>query len=536
MITEVRIAGYRKFRELSFKPRQGTNIFVGDNECGKSTLIEAIGLALTGRVNNRPAHEELNPYWFNKKLVSDFFEKRRRGERVSPPTISVEIFFEDKDELQRLHGACNSRVPTSACAGLVFTIKPDPQYDKEIEAHFQSDSSIIPVEYYRVDWRSFADEIIESKPRELAVATIDSRTIRSSSTIDYHLRQMLGDHLEPEEKAAISLAYRTAKEQMTKQHLSQVSSKISNLGGTLGGGLLGLAMDQSARTSWDSHITPQVEGLPFANAGLGQQAAVKIAIALGRKGASANIVMIEEPENHLSHTSLNKLVRRIEELVVPGQQLFITTHSSFVLNRLGLDALSLVSGEQVSTMRDITEPTVDYFRKLPGYDTLRLVTADRIVLVEGPSDEIVLERFYRDKYGKRPVEDGIDVISLRSLSLNRYLELVSLLGKRCAAIRDLDKKDPDTLRSELKEWLLPNICELFLGKPENGATLEPQLITANEEELLRKVLKLKSDSDLPTWMTNNKTEAAIRIADAEESLNPPSYIVEAMEFVRDGTS
>ena len=51
MIQKVRIRGYRKFQDATFLVNPGTNFLVGDNESGKSTLLEAIGLVLTGRIN-----------------------------------------------------------------------------------------------------------------------------------------------------------------------------------------------------------------------------------------------------------------------------------------------------------------------------------------------------------------------------------------------------------------------------------------------------------------------------------------------------
>src|SRR5690606_28042174 len=154
VIRKVRIFGYRLFKDFTFEPNRRLNILVGENESGKSTLLEAIGLALTGRVNGRPAAEELNPYWFNHDLVADFFKARRSGKPVSPPEILIEIFLEDRDEFQRLlFGAHHSDPATRACAGVSFRVVPDPDYSAELEAHLRSDSSIIPVEYYRIDWR-----------------------------------------------------------------------------------------------------------------------------------------------------------------------------------------------------------------------------------------------------------------------------------------------------------------------------------------------------------------------------------------------
>lgn len=54
MIRKVVIRNYRKFRNISVDLTPGTNILVGGNDNGRSTLIEAINLALTGRVNGRP--------------------------------------------------------------------------------------------------------------------------------------------------------------------------------------------------------------------------------------------------------------------------------------------------------------------------------------------------------------------------------------------------------------------------------------------------------------------------------------------------
>ncbi|UQX12621.1 AAA family ATPase [Candidatus Mycobacterium methanotrophicum] len=112
MIERVRIQGYRKFRELTFAPYQRLNILVGDNDAGKSTLLEAITLALTGRINGRTASDEVNPFWFNAQMVKEFFTARSAGETPVPPAIEIEVFLYDRDEFQRnLFGANNSELP-----------------------------------------------------------------------------------------------------------------------------------------------------------------------------------------------------------------------------------------------------------------------------------------------------------------------------------------------------------------------------------------------------------------------------------------
>lgn len=531
MIAKVKISGYRIFREFEFAPNQKLNLIVGGNESGKSTLLEAIVLALTGRVNGRRIAEEISPYSFNTDVVDEFVEKRREGKPAAFPEIRIELFLENRDELQQMCGAINSEIPTKACPGVSMRILPNPDYAEELEKWANRPSAILPVEYYMDDWRDFADRKLSYRPKELVTAIIDSRTVRSSSGVDFHLREILGEHLEPSERAEISLAYRRVKAQMSDEALKSVNERISTQNAPLHDREISLAMDQSPRTSWEGAITPQIDKIPFSMSGQGQQAAVKISLAMSRQSDRANFVMVEEPENHLSHTSLTSLVSRMASLAGKQQQLFVTTHSSFVLNRLGLDSLLLVGANGASRIPELRPETVSYFRKLPGYDTLRMVLARKLVLVEGPSDEIVFSRVFSDLFGRQPMECGIDVLSMRGLSLARCLELCAVLDRPVAALRDNDGNDPDDLRASVEQWLSTERRDLFVGETRNGRTLEPQLISCNEEKNLRKILEITSNADLLTWMTREKTETALRIADSTLQLQPPGYMRRAAEFI-----
>jgi len=266
-------------------------------------------------------------------------------------------------------------------------------------------------------------------------------------------------------------------------------------------------------------------------AGLGQQAAIKISLAMKRHAAKVKVVMIEEPENHLSHTSLRILLDRIEALASDEQQLFISTHSTYVLNRLGLDALHLLARNHVSKITDLSPDTVRYFQRLPGYDTLRLVLAGKVVLVEGPSDEIIFERVFFDKFGTTPMDAGIDVISMRGLALARCLELCHIIDKPVAVMRDNDGVEPAELRDSVEQWLDGKRRELFIGAVADGHTLEPQLVTANGEAHLRGILNIAPRANLITWMTREKNEGALLIAETDKALTPPAYMSAAAEFI-----
>jgi hypothetical protein len=531
-------------RDVDFEPRPLRNILVGPNASGKSTMLDAIGLALTGRLNGRPAAEALNPFWFNLNVVNDFFAQRRAGETVPLPTITIEIFLKDSDELQRLVGAHHSLANSTSQPGIIFEVVPNSDFADELEGHLtRSDQDpadeseprpaggeLLPTEYYLTSWRHFGDGVLYGKPKAISTATIDGQTIRTFAGVDFHMKQILDEHLGAEDKAKMAVDFRTMKHDMEKKHLSEINESLNEDNLTLGPKNFGLGMDQTRGTAWDAHVVPVIDEVPFAQSGLGMQAAVKITLAVGRNADEARVLMIEEPENHLSHTTLNQLLARIDGEAGPEQQYFVTTHSSFVLNRLGLDSLAFVTDGDVRKGFEISPESIRYFQRQPGYDSLRLVIAPRVILVEGPSDEMIVERIFADKYGELPVAMDVDVVCLRGTSFRRGLELAAALDKPCAAVRDNDGKGHDHWAGPLQAYL-SDARRIFVGPVEKGETLESQIVSANEEVALRDLLSLSEDSNPVDWMTENKTDAALRIANSSESFTPPEYLSEAIEFI-----
>src|SRR5262249_4719445 len=156
-------------------------------------------------------------------------------------------------------------------------------------------------------------------------------------------------------------------------------------------------------------------------------------------------------------------------------------HSSYVLNKLGLEQLVLLNDSGGQRITDLSPGTQDYFRKLPGFDTLRLVLAKRAILVEGPSDELIVQRAYRDTHGVLPIQDGVDVISV-GLSIKRFLELAVHLKRQTAAVRDNDHKDPETVKAAYAEFTVHDFISVHVGADPALNTLEPQLLAANDRK------------------------------------------------------
>lgn len=80
---------------------------------------------------------------------------------------------------------------------------------------------------------------------------------------------------------------------------------------------------------------------------------MKTELALTHKQAqNAQIILLEEPESHLSYSKLNQLISKIEN-EYETRQIVISTHSSFVANKLGLNNLLLLNNGKVTKINNM---------------------------------------------------------------------------------------------------------------------------------------------------------------------------------------
>ncbi len=181
------------------------------------------------------------------------------------------------------------------------------------------------------------------------------------------------------------------------------------------------------------------------------------------------------------------------------------------------------------TLKALTSSTQDYFMRLPGHDTLRLILAKRSILVEGPSDELIVQAAYKKLHGKLPLEEGVDVISVNSLAFKRFLEIALLLDRRVSVVTDYDGKAAVLAEKYADYASKPNIS-IFYDADEKFPTLEPQLLKANGRPVIEKILgrQFASDDRLLEYMKDNKADVALKFFTTPESWTVPEYIASAV--------
>ena len=95
-IEKVLIKNYKCFEGIFELPlEKDVNIIVGNNEAGKSTIIEAIHICLTGLLNGRHLRNHLSQYLFNNNLEKAYLDSLKTETKLPPPTIEIEVYLKD---------------------------------------------------------------------------------------------------------------------------------------------------------------------------------------------------------------------------------------------------------------------------------------------------------------------------------------------------------------------------------------------------------------------------------------------------------
>jgi len=442
-IEKLVLQNYKSFKDRTVVQfHEGLNILVGDNEAGKSTILEAIHLCLSGILGGRYLKHDFHQYLFNYEVVDEYLTKIKTNKTAQLPELLIEVYFQNNDELAEFEGSLNSD-HNSQAQGIRFEIKLDNMYADLYQDLLQSpdEQTSIPIEYFHIEWQSFARKAVISRVIPIKSVLIDSSASKIKNGSDLYLSKIIKDGLDRSEQIGLAQSYRKLKQSFNEdQNITALNAKITG-SAQITEKQLSITVDLSSNNSWESQLTTNFNNIPFDQIGKGEQCIVKTNLALAHSNEKEkNLILIEEPENHLSHTNLNLLIKKIQSRG-EGKQIIISTHSSFVANKLGLENLILIDNKQTKFFGDLPPDTYEYFQKLAGYNTLRLILCRKAVLVEGPSDELVFQKKYiQENNGRLPIEDGVDVISVAGLAFKRFLEIAKLVEKPVAVITDNDGK------------------------------------------------------------------------------------------------
>lgn len=274
-IEKVIIQNFKKFKNpFEVKFNENINLLVGDNESGKSTILEAIHVALTGMYAGRNIRNQLSTYLFNREAVEEYLASVKNEQPIAPPEIMIELYFKS-GTLPEYEGNGNSE-KSDGIEGIRFTISFSDKFNSEYESLLKTEKiTSLPIEFYEAKWFSFSRD--EKMPRFIPIKSvmIDSSNYRYQNGSDVYISRVVKDFLEPEDITAITQAHRNMIDEFAQNEAIQSINEKISAASTVMNGKLSLSADQGVQNSWESSLVTQVDGIPFAHAGKGAQCIIK---------------------------------------------------------------------------------------------------------------------------------------------------------------------------------------------------------------------------------------------------------------------
>lgn len=279
-------------------------------------------------------------------------------------------------------------------------------------------------------------------------------------------------------------------------------------------------------------------------------------------------LIIEEPEAHLHPQHQIKFLQFIKELLgnTKNFQVFISTHSPNISSQVCVSDLYICKDGNVFSLRqtetNLKDEDYKFLHKFLDVTKADLFFARGLIFVEGISEQLVLPTIAEQKLKFLLSDKGISIISVNGKAFKRFLGIFKdREGKErinipisCIRDRDVSKEEEGEKRNQtemsLKEGIESNPCrhhKVFISEKQNfeysflnsnkDLILQALINTYSEQRRKEKMQDLtsKSEKDLYDVIKNHsKSEVSFQLANLiTETCEIPQYLIDAIEHVKE---
>lgn len=520
LISSVRIKGYRNIKSVDLKLNRLV-IFIGENNSGKSNLLKAITLPF---LNNEIGNISKNLGWhdINNDLKNTYFDFIKTNlEEIKDskldvkdfertiPSVSVMVTFEpqgaDEFHVRRWNNSLDDEKPLYQIEYRYFVENPNQllEHITKISSGKCKDDvdnmklNLLPIEMFKysivtpsTNEQVAFNDLTSFKYNSLAAERDDfsyKNTQLGSQALVSLLQNKLGDEQKVKVEESYGKFFNDLKEISNLEGVFnwQETSDIENAKEFFD--QIRLLPNMPSINSLLNNVRLGIGDEYLHSQGLGYRNLIYLLVMMNslevNPEIALNILTVEEPEAHLCISNERLLASFINTTINSGKQmqLFISTHSSEFLNKLELKNVTVVKEGKAFSLTAVAEDEdLDYLAKKPNLDFLKFLFSRKCILVEGPSEEMLIKSYLSFK---KNVLNDIEVISLHKgfkNMLNIWLKVNEGTSYRIGIIRDFDNQ-PKAQRSHE----VYNEHQNIFVTTTTEYTLEPEFVKtdANFEKL-----------------------------------------------------
>lgn len=521
-ISVLRIRGFKKFKSLDVVFNSHMNILVGENEAGKSTILDAIRIVLNQQYRN--ADKSVLKDLFNTELVDEFV-KNPSTKTLPSITIEAELELDPKNKnAEYFFGEVYGDRKSQPCKyGIRFVCRLDEEDATELAQSIKDGK--IPYEYYSLEWTTFANRSYQLVKRPLQLIAIDTTNGSSSSSFNYYNRSLFASKYDEATKAKAKNDFRDKMDEAFD------AIKLPMIDSSRKFGIDG------KKVILESILSVYEDSVPLENRGSGMESLIKTQIALDKKNG-IDVILLEEPENHLCFVTLRKMLEEISQRK-DDAQIIVATHNNMIASKLNLNNVLWVTKTRVISLKDVDEKTAEFFTKADDNAFLQLLLSPKVFLVEGATEYLLIPYFFKQLTGKTVEEAGVTVIPCNGIAYKNYLEIAKSTNKRVAVITDNDKKQTRINDAKAFNMNATN-QQIFMSDDVALWTWEVCIYNKNKKTL-ETLIKLKDGAEylfhgedygqVIGKMLNNKVETAYNMLLSGATYVAPQYVKDAIQWL-----
>ena len=461
--SSIRIKNFRNFEDIDIE-LSNKNVFFGLNDVGKTNFLYALRFLFDRNIRK------------NGFIDSDFYQKNIKHDIEIIVEVDISDIENDASKLIRsiVRGALRSG-DNSLYIKLKASYNDQHQYGEPELMWAGNEKNYENIK--QIGTFTDLDKIFNVIYIDAYVnlQELFSRSLRyilpDASEMDSDIHKLIDEDIKSLNEHISSLSnIKSIEEDLTpifnlyqgKEHKISLKSEVSVNG-------------------YYSNLTPYIEGpdsqgvYPTAGEGRRKLLAYALYKLLMRKdeGKKINLFLLEEPENHL-HKGMQLSLSNVIFNDNTYEYLFVTTHSPFILYEMNdVNLVRIYNLGNISSKSYIYKVPSEFekSRKLLNSFLAEAIFANRVLLVEGPSEELLFNKVLLSIKSNYEAL-GLYILSVRGIYFNKFIDVLKPLGITCIVKTDNDinaipKKQNQYLPAGFKR------CNKLLGKamlPEGELT------------------------------------------------------------------
>ena len=468
-ISELKINGYKNCNEEStILFNSGLNVLVGENACGKTTIIDAIRMIL---------RESELPYVTEEDFYKSFEKEEERR------NIRIDLKMEELSPEEKITFLSWCNAEFEAELHLEIEKEPNPKgYFKKSIWGGKSKASAFEEETY-----DYIDTIYLPALRNAEEKLTNGRKSRLALLLKHQYtedvrKEKLVEAFSDFNKSIIKNDDKKFSE--IEQAKKDINTAMKNSMGTVFGQSVNLQFAESSFTSilqsikmvFFPHIG-EIDDKKFRDVAinsLGYNNLLYIATVfaelevVNKNHGLFTVLLIEEPEAHLHPQIQSKLIKYLQKVasLKKNLQIIVTTHSAVIASSVGVESIIYIKGKNNGILSKriadfgLEDNVKKYLNRWMDITKSTLLFSKGVILVEGICEamlipvlaEVVLKEYNQSQKNKLPSsieEAGVSVININGINFKYFFPLFcdlegwedERLPIRCSGITDKDPRD-----------------------------------------------------------------------------------------------